>query len=235
MANQIPENLPIIEVPPELRGLSDEEILALHPYDPEKRDRFRPSKKERAARKLAREQARMRQIAEQYKNRNNFSRYASRPMPKMSDFDGTHPVQAQHKPMQHKKALFVPGQAKAPPSPPIVNTAKSASAPLPPRQSSGRVLVGSFGGASFGTAKTQIISEAELAKQAAIKKAKAEALARANLLKMQQQAAMENPTNALNALFKADSPLSSGAAISPEIPVKRKRGRPRKNPLPENL
>ena len=43
------ENLPIIEVPPELRGLSNEEILALHPVDEKKSDRFRPSKKEREA------------------------------------------------------------------------------------------------------------------------------------------------------------------------------------------
>ena len=49
------EELPIIEVPPELRGLSDEEIIALHPVNPDKRDRFRPSKRERAAKKLEKE------------------------------------------------------------------------------------------------------------------------------------------------------------------------------------
>ena len=53
------ENLSIIEVPPELRGLSNEEILALHPVDEKKSDRFRPSKKEREARKIAKEQERI--------------------------------------------------------------------------------------------------------------------------------------------------------------------------------
>lgn len=219
MSNPDPENLPIIEVPEELRGLSDEEILALHPFDPEKRDRFRPSKKERAKRKLAREQARIRQIAEQYKNRNSYSRYASRPMPKLSDFDGEKPHPAPRLATSPKKTLFVPGQMKkfSTAAAPTAES-KQAATPLPPRQSSGRVLVGSFGGAKFNTAKTQIISESELAKQTAIKKAKE------SLLKSQESL---SGIDRLNALFSAP------AAAEGTAPVKRKRGRPRKNPLPE--
>lgn len=245
MSDTIPTNdLPIIEVPPELRGLSDEEILELNPFDPEKRDRFRPSKKEREAKKLAREQAKIRRIAEQYRNRENFSHYASRPMPKISDFSGKVSDASAHRAAAPKKTLFVPGQMKKPaaPNPTSPLSAPKTATPLPPRQSSGRVLVGSFGGAAFGAAKTQIISESELAKKRAAEDAKRQReLERKRSLEMlQQMPAKENSPSALdlNSLFKANSPLGAApaAALNPDgTPVKRKRGRPRKNPLPESL
>ena len=127
------ENLPIIEVPPELRGLSNEEILALHPVDEKKSDRFRPSKKEREARKIAKEQERIRQIAAQYKNRDEISHY-SRPMPKMSDFEGNRQTRNTERPLpSHKKTLFVPGQMKKLSTPEPVLTPKPSVAPLPAR------------------------------------------------------------------------------------------------------
>ncbi len=241
------ENLPVIEVPPELRGLSDEEILALHPVDPEKRDRFRLSKKERAAKKLAKEQAKFRRLMEQYENRDRIA-HSSRPMPKMSDFDGNASPQARRAavPPAPRKTLFVPSQMKKTVSAqdPLTLPPKPAPAPLPPRQSSGRVLVGSFGGAKFGAAKTQIISEDELAKKRAAEEAKRKrelakkraALERASL----ERAALTNPEVPQkldpNSLFKPNSPLGTApSAEIPEAPVKRKRGRPRKNPLPEEL
>ncbi len=240
------ENLPVVEVPPELRGLSDEEILALHPVDPEKRDRFRLSKKERAEKKLAREQAKFRRLMEQYENRDRIA-HSSRPMPKMSDFDGNSSTQAARRPVSApapRKTLFVPSQMKKTVSvqDPLAAMPKAAPAPLPPRQSSGRVLVGSFGGAKFGAAKTQIISEDELAKKRAAEEAKRQrelarkraAMERADL----ERAALtgsETPQRLdPNSLFKPNSPLGAGPV--PDIsaaPVKRKRGRPRKNPLPE--
>ncbi len=224
------EELPIIEVPPELRGLSDEEILALHPVDPEKRDRFRPSKKEREAKKLAMEQEKIRKIAEQYKNRDSLSHF-SRPMPKMSDFDGNRAAQPAHRAAAPKKTLFVPSQMKkvasATTTAPVV---KPSAAPLPPRQSSGRVLVGSFGG-KFGTIKTQLISESDLAK----KHAEEEAKRQKELAKKRAAAALLAKTSTdPNSLFKPGTPLSDALA-APEAPVKRKRGRPRKNPLPDQL
>lgn len=243
------ENLPVIEVPPELRGLSDEEILALHPVNPEKRDRFRLSKKERAAKKLAREQAKFRRLMEQYENRDRIS-HSSRPMPKMSDFDGNASSQAARRMAATpapRKTLFVPSQMKKPVSaqdPLAATTPKPAPAPLPPRQSSGRVLVGSFGGAKFGAAKTQIISEDELAKKRAAEEAKRKrelakkraAMERAAL----ERVALTNPEAPQkldpNSLFKPNSPLGTAPVSEiPEVPVKRKRGRPRKNPLPEQL
>lgn len=253
MENIIPtENLPIVEVPPELRGLSDEEILALHPVDPEKRDRFRPSKKERAEKKLAREQAKFRRLMEQYENRDRIF-HSSRPMPKMSDFDGNGASKAAgRRPVQSapRKTLFVPSQMKKPAvtPDPMSLPPKPAPAPLPPRQSSGRVLVGSFGGAKFGAAKTQIISEDELAKKRALEEAKRQkeiAKKRAALERLQLErqnlttpgiSAPKAPGIDPNALFKPDSPLGMPASGEvPAVPVKRKRGRPRKNPLPESL
>lgn len=228
MTNKKPiEELPIIEVPPELRGLSDEEILALHPVDPEKRDRFRPSKKEREAKKLAKEQEKIRKIAEQYKNRDSISHF-SRPMPKISDYDGSRAGQPTPRAAMPKKTLFVPSQMKkaaAAPAP-TIPAAKPSAAPLPPRQSSGRVLVGSFGG-KFGATKTQLISESDLAK----KHAEEEAKRQKELAKKRAAAALlAKASNDPGSLFKVDSPLGGGASAL-EVPVKRKRGRPRKNPL----
>ncbi len=242
------ENLPVIEVPPELRGLSDEEILALHPVDPEKRDRFRLSKKERAAKKLAREQAKFRRLMEQYENRDRIA-HTSRPMPKMSDFEGNVPSQTARRTAATpapRKTLFVPSQMKKPvgAQDPLALSPKPAPAPLPPRQSSGRVLVGSFGGAKFGAAKTQIISEDELAKKRAVEEMKRKrelAKKRAAMERVaEEHAALTNPEAPqkldLNSLFKPNSPLGEAPASEiPEAPVKRKRGRPRKNPLPENI
>lgn len=242
------EKLPIIEVPPELRGLSDEEILALHPHDPEKRDRFRLSKKERAAKKLEREQAKFRRLMEQYENRNRIE-HSSRPMPKMSDFDenaASRPARRSVTTSAPRKALFVPSQMKknVAPQEPVLSQPKPVAAPLPPRQSSGRVLVGSFGGAKFGAAKTQIISEDELAKKRAEEEAKRKrelARKRAALERAAMERAMLTSPEAPqkldpNSLFKPNSPLGiSPGTDAPEVSVKRKRGRPRKNPLPEQL
>ena len=290
------EDLPIVEVPAELRGLSDDEILALHPVDEEKRDRFRPSKKEREAKKLAKEQERIRKIAEQYEKRNSFNR-SSRPMPKMSDYEnrfmndnGAHysssprrfdqnfssetPFRSQNSYQRSvpppRKPLFVPSQIKKMASAPNpVMESKPASA-LPPRQSSGRVLVGSFGSAKFGATQTEIISEADLAKKRAEEEAKRQqeivrkhlaeaalaaqkaALAAAAASGVQPgEAIAEKPELDLSALFKPGSALAvAGAAaaaagvslrpmqIGPDgkpVPVKRKRGRPRKYPRPEDL
>ncbi len=262
------ENLPIIEVPPELRGLSNEEILALHPVDEKKNDRFRPSKKEREARKIAKEQERIRQIAAQYKNRDEISHY-SRPMPKMSDFEGNRQTRNTERPLpSHKKTLFVPGQMKKLSTPEPVLTPKPSVAPLPAQPSSGRVLVGSFSGAKFGAAKTEIISTEELAKKRAEEEAKRQreivrkhlaeaalAAQKAALAAVAAGAQAENgePKTApdLASLFKPGSALAvAGAAaaaagvslppmqIGPDgkpVLAKRKRGRPRKYPRPEDL
>lgn len=247
MENTPIENLPIIEVPPELRGLSDEAILALHPIDPEKRDRFRLSKKERAAKKLEREQAKFRRLMEQYENRDRIV-HSSRPMPKISDFDENVVSRSSSRPLATtapRKALFVPSQMKknAAAQEPVLSQPKPAAAPLPPRQSSGRVLVGSFGGAKFGAAKTQIISEDELAKKRAEEEAKRQREVARKRAAMERAAmervAMTSPEAQQrldpNSLFKPNSPLgvSPSETAASEVPVKRKRGRPRKNPLPE--
>lgn len=165
----------------------------------------------------------------------------------MSDFDGSASRQASSRPVSApapRKTLFVPSQMKKTVTvqDPLAAMPKAAPASLPPRQSSGRVLVGSFGGAKFGAAKTQIISEDELAKKRAAEEAKRQrelarkraAMERAEL----ERAALTSPAAPQkldpNSLFKPNSPLGAAPASEiPEVPVKRKRGRPRKNPLPE--
>ena len=203
------EELPILEVPPELRGLSDEEIIALHPVNPDKRDRFRPSKRERAAKKLEKEKEKIRMIADPYKTRASLSSF-SRPMPKISDYDGSRPSMPNRRSAALKKTLFVPSQMKkvASAPAPTVSFPKPTVAPLPPRQSTGRVLVGSFGG-KFGAPKTQLISESDFAKKHAEEEAKR-----------------------LRELAKKRAAAALSLTV-PVAPVKRKRGRPRKNPLPE--
>lgn len=268
MTNISSEDLPVIEVPPELRGLSDAEILALNPVKEEKRDRCRPSKKDRVAQKAAKEQEKIHRIAAQYESRASASRYPSRPMPKMSDFEnarkkpvGAGPVAASRLP-KPKNTLFVPSQMKkAPTMPDPLKSlaAKPVVSAQQPRQSSGRVLVGSFGGAKFGAAKTQIISEDELAKKRAAEEARRQhEIARRRAIEAARPASnpvssvasalsfgvssqASSPKLSLDSLFKPGSPLSSvplspeDAAAVPVAPVKRKRGRPRKYPRPEDL
>ena len=64
------DDLGIIEVPPELRGLSDEEILKLNDVRAKKsRSSSRPSKKERLQKKQAKERERIKKIAEEYERK----------------------------------------------------------------------------------------------------------------------------------------------------------------------
>ena len=66
MKSNVVADLPIIEVPLELRGLSDEEIVRNSESGGERSYRARPSKKERILRKLNAEAAQMRKIASEY-------------------------------------------------------------------------------------------------------------------------------------------------------------------------
>lgn len=63
MKPDIATDLPVIEVPLELRGWSDEEIIRNSEMAGPRSYRNRPSKKERAQMKMSREIAKMREIA----------------------------------------------------------------------------------------------------------------------------------------------------------------------------
>lgn len=259
-----PENeQKIIEVPPELRGLSDDEILALHPDDgPMKRTRIRLSKKERAAMKLAKEQEKIRKIAAEYdvhKEKQDWTPRAPgfvRPMPRMSDFDADRPADrpAPRNPEKDFNAYssfsnfenpFAPRKA-APKPMPSVAPAKPAVV-IPPHPTSGRVLSGSFGATKNGTPKAVVISAAEREKQLADEREKK--LRRLAQLRAEKAAPAAQPVSPMAGLFApqpgssvpdpfAGGPLAGNSAVPPSavsadpaVPVKRKRGRPRKNPI----
>ena len=101
MKSNVVADLPIIEVPLELRGLSDEEIVRNSESGGERSYRARPSKKERILRKLNAEAAQMRKIASEYgenRAKRPISMASSLPMPKMSDFI-QEPVSAAQRPV----------------------------------------------------------------------------------------------------------------------------------------
>lgn len=155
MKSNVVADLPIIEVPLELRGLSDEEIVRNSESGGERSYRARPSKKERILRKLNAEAAQMRKIASEYgENRANrpISRAASLPMPKIRDFvNGA-----------GKSAIGAEKPASAAqrpvPAVPAANTASQKPA-VPPRPVSGRVLKSSFCGKMGFTFKAQAVPE----------------------------------------------------------------------------
>lgn len=154
MKSNVVADLPIIEVPLELRGLSDEDIIKNSESGGERSYRARPSKKERILRKLNAEAAKMRKIASEYgeKRANRpISMAASLPMPKIRDFvQGGKPASFTEKPVPAAKRPIsaVPAESKA-----------SQKPAVPPRPVSGRVLKSSFCGKMGFTFKAQAVPE----------------------------------------------------------------------------
>ena len=202
------ELLQITEVPPELRGLSDEEIIK---NSESKEKKFigkrhngarRPSKRERLAQKEQSENAKFNSLVEKYNK-------VEKPQDAENDDD-------------IKKILkkIASSQTSSPsPAPQVKETVQTtpAEAPKrvlksvlsePPKPPSGRILKGSFGAKPGDKPKAVIVSAADLARQRIEERAK----------KIRE------------ALMAKNRALHPEAAA--EIPVKRPRGRPRKNPLP---
>ena len=204
------EHLQITEVPPELRGLSDEEIIK---NSESKEKKFigkrhngarRPSKRERLAQKEQSENAKFNSLVEKYNK-------VEKPQDAENDDD-------------IKKILkkIASSQTSSPSPVPQVKETIEQKAPEeapkrvlksvlsePPKPPSGRVLKGSFGAKPGDKPKTVIVSAADLARQRIEERAK----------KIRE------------ALMAKNRALHPEAAA--EIPVKRPRGRPRKNPLPQ--
>lgn len=174
-------DLPVIEVPPELRGMSDEEIIKMSEESCSKERRERPSKIERQKLKIARENGQMQKIGAEFAEngvkteKRRLSASASLPMPKISDFD------------QKMKSPFANDLAKrkaeAMPMPSF-SAPKDTPAAQAPARPAGRVLKSSFSG-KMGFSS-----------------------------------------------FKASAVVEKAKEAPAEAPVKRGRGRPRKNPLP---
>ncbi len=171
------QNLPLIEVPAELRGLSDEEILSLDFGTSRRiRHRIRPSKRERDLLKKAKEDEKIRKIAEEYESERKSPQGMppvpsvpgfSKPMPKLSDFENEpeKPVKKEDSKLgfffrrKGIKSFFSesPIEKKEPATP-------KSSISTPPKPASGRVLKLSFGGKGLSGVKGTIISAEEAAK-----------------------------------------------------------------------
>ncbi|MDR1759058.1 MAG: hypothetical protein LBR60_00865 [Fibrobacter sp.] len=174
------QKLPIIEVPAELRGLSDEEILSLDFGTSRRtRHRIRPSKRERDFVKKAQEDEKIRKIAEEYESEKKSTPGIppapsapgfSKPMPKLSDFENK-PERPLRKEDSKPGLFFRKREGKElfsenPLEKKDVVTPKS-SISTPPKPSTGRVLKLSFGGVGgkgLSGVKGTIVSAEEAAK-----------------------------------------------------------------------
>ena len=204
------EILQITEVPPELRGLSDEEIIR---NSESKEKKFvgkrhngakRPSKRERIAQKEQSENAKFNSLVAKYNTVDSRK-------PQQDDADikdilkkiaSSQPEQPKAEEGEVKKIIEKTATAEAPKR--VLNSVISE----PPKPPSGRVLKGSFGAKPGDKPKAVIVSAADLARQRIEERAK----------KLRE------------ALMAKNKALHPEAAA--EMPVKRPRGRPRKNPLP---
>ena len=196
----------IVEVPPELRGLSDDEIIR----NSESKDRdisgkrkngsHRPSKRERLAQKQEKSQKEVEKIAAEI-----FGGVTA--APDMSKL-----------PREKRKLLktaFTPksaGYSKvskdafAIPAAPVEKPEPRSMISEAPKPASGRVLKASFGNKLGEKPKAVIVSATDLAQQKAAERAK----------KIQD-------------FFKAKHPEAT--TMPDGQPIKRGRGRPRKKPL----
>ncbi len=204
------ENLQITEVPPELRGLSDEEIIK----NSESRNKKfvgkkhngakRPSKRERQALKEQAENAKFNSLVAKYNNVDKPSHNVE------SDAEINKILKKIAAPLASSNTENVeppkPIKPAAPETPKRVLKSVLSEPPKPP---SGRVLKGSFGAKPGDKPKAVIVSAADLARQRIEERAK----------KIRE------------ALMAKNRALYPEAAA--EMPVKRPRGRPRKNPLPQ--
>jgi len=208
------EQLQITEVPPELRGLSDEDIIK---NSESKEKKFigkkhngakRPSKRERLAQKEQSENAKFNSLVEKYNK-----------VEKPQDAENDDDIKQILKKIASSQPSSPSPVPQASPVPQVKETEQTAPAEAPkrvlksvlsepPKPPSGRVLKGSFGAKPSDKPKAVIVSAADLARQRIEERAK----------KIRE------------ALMAKNRALHPEAAA--EIPVKRPRGRPRKNPLP---
>lgn len=200
--------LPIIEVPPELRGPSDEEILRNSEarLRKKKRPAFRPSKKVREARKAS-APARPEQSAPQQKPWLEPRREPKRersvdsiPLPKLSDFEKAGGDLTAPKSWEAK---LPPKLAEAPKlEKPEIQVRSSITET--PKPSSGRVLKGTFFTLGGKKPEATVVSAEKLEKERAAERAKK-----------------------IQAKLRVARKLEAAAGTDSE-PAKKRRGRPPK-------
>ena len=197
----------VVEVPPELRGPSNEEILQNEGREDtalRRRAAARPSKRERERRKLGLPAPAKPASAGQKPQSKGFSAKAA-PGREAPAHAGSRLSVARKKleslfnAVTRRQAEPAPVHVEPKPEPP-----KAAAPAVPP---SGRVLRGAFGAKPSDTARAQVFSASELAR-----------------IRMEERAK------------KIRAELARKSGPGPLIdengqPVKRPRGRPRKNPM----
>lgn len=204
------EALQITEVPPELRGLSDEEIIR---NSESKEKKFIGKKHNGAKRPSKRERQRLKEQSENAKFNTLVAKYNKPDNAKSREAESDAEIKSILKKIATNAATKsddaevkkIIAQATPVEQPKRVLTSVLSEPPKPP---SGRVLKGSFGAKPGDKPKTVIVSAADLARQRIEERAK----------KIRE------------ALMAKNKALHPEAAA--EMPVKRPRGRPRKNPLP---
>ena len=228
-----PENsLPVIEVPPELRGPSDEEILQKSESNdsPKRRNSARrPSKRERMELKKRKALGIMKTMAEKTVARTenisstiksaaaaataaantalNFARETEIKTGTLSD------ARKKLETLFTAKKEVVAQKAAQ-----VVKTVIQEAPKIP---ASGRVIRGAFG-AKGAILKAEIISSADLAKKRMEEKAK----------KIRAALFAKKSAEAGTGIATAGTAAGQATAVDGAAPVKRPRGRPRKNPLP---
>ena len=206
--------LQIIEVPPELRGLTDEEIIQKSEKikkdfsGKRKNGAARPSKKDRLALKQQKE----------YQEAQNIANEIFGSIPKQNDLyfkskTAISGIPALSELSAEKQKMLNAAFTQESPSfssykfkEATMNSAPKSMISETPKPASGRVLKASFGAKTGDKPKAVIVSAADLAKQKAEERAK----------KIQD-------------FFKAKHPEAT--TMPDGTPVKRGRGRPRKNPI----
>lgn len=206
--------LQIIEVPPELRGLTDEEIIQNSNKikkdfsGKRKNGAARPSKKDRIALKQKREYLEAESIASEIFG--SVAKQSDLYFKPKTQIPGIPPMSelSLEKQMMLKTSFTEESKGYS-----VYNFKNTAESSKPhamiteaPKPASGRVLKASFGTKTGDKPKAVIVSAADLAKQKAEERAK----------KIQN-------------FFKARHPEAT--TMPDGSPIKRGRGRPRKNPV----
>lgn len=241
-----PKNsLPVIEVPPELRGPSDEEILQMSESNdsPKRRNSARrPSKRERLELKKRKALGIMKTMAEKTVTRTenisnsikkssfaantasyfkNAAAAATAAANTALNFARETEIKTGTLSDARKKleTLFTAKtEVVAQKAAQVVKTVIQEAPKIP---ASGRVIRGAFG-AKGAILKAEIISSADLAKKRMEEKAK----------KIRAALFARKAAEAGTGIANAGTAAGQATAVDGAAPVKRPRGRPRKNPLP---
>ena len=212
--NSVSDSLKIIEVPPELRGLSDEEIIQNSEV---KSPKFEGRRKNGAARLSKRERIALKEKKARQEAEDIVAEIFSKkplahtmPEPAIPQIPAITPLNElpseKRRMLENAFTSSSKGFSVLKAEETSGHDAPRSMISEPPKPASGRVLKASFGVKNGPTPKAVIVSASDLAKQKAEERAKK-----------------------IQAFFRAKHPEAT--TMPDGAPIKRPRGRPRKNPL----